>query len=411
MATIGTRFSSLRIRNYRIYYIAQIVSYTGTFLQIIAQDWLVLKLTNSGTMLGLVSACQYLPMLLLVLWGGVLIDRFPKINLIFLTQIGSSVLSLFLGILVVAGLVQTWMVFAFALLLGLINCIDNPTRQAFIYEMVGKEEIQNAVGLWTSLISVTRIVGSALAGVLIVSVGIGYCFIFNAFSFVPAMVSLVLMRKEELQSSIPVPRAKGQVREGLRYVWQTPVLRHVLIMFAIAGTFSWEWQASIPLFAKFTLGGDAALYSMLTVAMSVGMIIGSIASASNHSVSVKRISSMAILFGVAMILMSYTTTVLWAMAAFMLVGIFAMIYANITTSALQLNADSAFRGRVMALWSMAFFGSTAIGGPIIGWVGEVFGAPSSLLVGGVAALVAGLYGLAVSRADDRAIAAGAILKA
>ncbi len=392
-ATFASAFSSLRIRNYRMYYSAQSISYTGTFLQIIAQDWLVLELTNSGTMLGLVSACQYLPMLLLGLWGGVIIDRFSKINLVFITQLGSSILSFVLGMLVVTGLIQTWMVFVFALLLGIINCIDNPTRQAFIYEMVGKAEIQNAVGLWTSLISITRIVGSALAGILIATVGIGLCFILNALSFLPAMISLFMMRKEELQPSTPVPRAKGQVLEGLRYVWQTPILRHLLVMFAVVGTLSWEWQASVPLFARFTLGGDATLYSTLTVAMSIGMIIGSVVSAANRPVSVTRISYMAVFFGVSVLLMSLTTTAPWAIVAFILAGLFFTIYANLTTSALQVHADSAFRGRVMSLWAIAFFGSTAIGGPIIGWVGESFGAPWALVVGGIAAIAAGVYGL------------------
>ncbi len=393
-------FSSLRIRNYRLYYFSQIISYSGTFLQALAQDWLVLKLTNSGTMLGLVSAFQFLPMLLLVSWGGVIADRFPKLKLLFITQITSGILALLLGILVLTGNIQLWIVFAFALCLGLTNCIDNPTRHTFIFEMVGKTEIKNAVSLWTMLISATRIIGPAIAGILIATVGMGLCFIINAVSYIPAVIALIMIRKEELHSTPPVPHAKGQIREGLQYVRSNPILFNTLIMMAFIGTFTYEWQASLPLFAKFILHGDAGIYSAITVAMSIGMLIGGLANASSTSLSQKRLAYSALLFGLFVLIASATSNIVFAMIAFICIGIFSMAYANLSVSIIQVSTDSAMRGRVMALWSMAFFGSTAIGGPIIGWIGEIFGARWSLTTGGIVAVITALWGLSIFREKE-----------
>ena len=385
-------FSSFKVRNYRIYYFGQAISVTGNFLQALAQDWLVLKLTNSGTMLGLVLALQFLPMLLLTSWGGVIADRFPKLKILYITQTLSAILALTLGIIVLTGTVQLWMVFAFALGLGLINSVDNPTRSTFLYEMVGKEHIKNAVSLWTILISASRIIGPAIAGVLIVTVGIGQCFVINAISYIAVIIGLAFIRKSELNTVEPVPHKKGQIREGFKYVLSTPILFDSLFMMAIIGTITFEWQASMPLFAKFVLNGDAGIYAAISVAMSIGMLIGGFANASSTKATQKRLVYSALFFGLFVLVASITTSLIYAIIAFVIVGIFSMSFSNLSSSILQINTDPKMRGRVMALWSMAFFGSTAIGGPLIGWIGQNFGARWSLAVGGFAALIATIWG-------------------
>ena len=389
---LNNTFSSLKNRNYRIYYLGQIVSISGTFLQYLAQVWLVLKLSNSGTMLGLVLTFQFLPVLLLTSWGGLLADRYSKQKLLYITQTLSGILSLILGLLVLTGNVQLWMVFVFALCLGLINSIDNPARSTFLFEMVGSENIKNAISLWTILISSTRIIGPAVAGIIIATIGIGECFIINAASFIAVLIALSMIRESELHTVPPVAAARGQIKEGLKYVRSTPILFNTLIMMAIIGTITFEWPVSMPLFAKFILNGDAAVYSAITVALGIGMLIGGFANASSSNSSQRRMVYTALLFGIAVIISAFTSTLLWATIAFIFVGIFSMVFLNLSATILQMNTDSKMRGRVMALWSMAFLGSTAIGGPLIGWVGEEFGARWTLIVGGIAALIAGIWG-------------------
>ncbi|MGB5156243.1 MFS transporter [Desulfobacterium sp. N47] len=390
---LNKTFSSLKIRNYRIYYLGQIVSVSGTFLQYLAQVWLVLKLSNSALMLGFIPAFQFLPMLLLTSWGGLLADRYSKLKLLYITQTLSGILALILGLLVLTGNVQLWMVFVFALCLGLINSIDNPARSTFIFEMVGSEKIKNAVSLWTILISSARIIGPAIAGIIVATIGIGECFVINAASYIAVLIGLSMIRKSELHSAPPVDAAaKGQIKEGLKYVRSTPVLFNTLVMMAIIGTITFEWQVSMPLFAKFILNGDAGVYSIINVSLGIGMLIGGVANASSSVTSQKRMGYTALLFGTTVLISAFTSTLLWATIAFIFVGIFSMAFVNLTSSILQINTDSKMRGRVMALWSMAFLGSTAIGGPLIGWVGEVFGVRWTLIVGGIAALIAGVWG-------------------
>ena len=393
-------FSSLRVRNFRLYLTAQAISMTGTFLQMLAQDWLVLKLTNSGVMLGLVAATQFTPMLIFALWGGLIADRFPKLRLLFFTHSTAALIALLVGILVLTGLIQIWMVFVCALLLGLSNSIDNPTRQSFIYEMVGPGEVKNAVSLWTIVISVSRIAGPALAGVLIALVGIGVCFVLNAFSYGAVLIALSLMRPGELTASPRASNDKGQIRAGLRYAAAHPLIRRALIMLAIIGTLTYEWPTSLPLFTKFTLHGDAATYAAISVSMSVGMLIAGFIGARSAQVSQRRMILGAFLIGVFVILASFVHALPIAIVVFVGIGAANITFANLINATLQLNAEPSMRGRVMSLWNVAFQGSTAIGAPIIGWVGSTYGAPSALLVGGIAALAAAAYGFTSLRSEN-----------
>lgn len=387
-------FSSLRVRNYRLYFIGQIISTSGTFMQSVAQAWLVLRLTNSGTALGLVAALQNLPILLLAPWGGVIADRFPKRKLLYLTQSAFGILALVLGVFVLTGWVRLWMVYVLALAFGLINVIDNPTRQSFVVEMVGEDQLKNAVTLYSSMVNLARIIGPSIAGILIVTVGLGLCYILNGLSYVAVVTMLFAMQADELRPPPRLERAKGQISAGFRYVSSTPILRDVLIVMAIIGTLTYEFQISLPLLAQFTFHSDATGYAALTAALGLGAVVGGLATASRKTTSFKVLVGAAFLFGLAALLACLMPTLPLAVAAMVLVGVFSIVFSSTGNTTLQLQSDPQMRGRVMALWAIAFLGSTTIGGPVIGFIGQNAGARWGLATGGLAALAAGAYGVA-----------------
>ena len=390
-------FSSLKIRNYRLYFIGQGISLCGTWMQMVAQAWLVLQITNSGTALGLVLALQYLPILLLAPGGGVVADRFNKRKVLYFTQSGSAVVALVLGILVATGVVRLWMVFVLATSLGLLNAVDNQTRQSFIHEMVGGDELRNAVTLNSIEVNLTRVIGQAIAGALIVGVGIAPCFFINAGSYAAVLLCLFLMRKTELSSSAPIARAMGQLREGFSYVRRTPVLRDVLVMMAIIGTLTFEFGVALPLMAKFTFHSGARGLALLTAFMGAGAVLGGLATAGRRSTAPRGLISVGFAFGATVILASMAPSLLLCVLAMVLVGVFSVIFISLGNTILQLDSAPTMRGRVMALWAVAFLGSTTIGGPVVGWIGTHAGPRWGLAVGGVAALAAGLYGLIAMR--------------
>lgn len=390
-------FSSLGIRNYRLYFTGQGISLCGTWMQIIGQALLVLNITNSGTALGLVTSLQYLPILILAPCGGIVADRFNKRRVLYVTQSGAGILALILAVLVATNTVQLWMVFVLAASLGLINAVDNPTRQSFIHELVGVEELRNAVTLNSIEVNLTRVIGPAIAGVVIAAVGLAPCFFINAASYIAVVVCLFLMRREEFLSVEPVPRARGQLREGFRYVRQTPVLRDVLVMMGIIGTLTFEFGVALPLIAKYTFDSGAKGLSLLTAFMGAGAVLGGLATAGRRKTASRGLISVAFAFGAAIILASLAPRLILCVAAMALVGVFSVIFVSLGNTILQLESASNMRGRVMALWSVAFLGSTTIGGPIIGLVGTHAGPRWGLAVGGVAALAAGLYGLIAMR--------------
>jgi MFS family permease len=390
-------FSSLRIRNYRLYYIGQIISTSGTFMQSIAQAWLVLKLTNSGTALGLVTALQYFPILFFGPYGGVIADRFSKRKILYLTQSGAGFLALILGVLVASGQVTIWMVYVLAACLGLINTIDNPTRQSFVVEMVGEDQLKNAVTLYSSLVNLSRMIGPAIAGALIALVGLAPCFIINGVSYAAVVIMLWRMRVGELHSSPPLRQAKGQLREGFHYVASTPVLRNTLIMLAIIGTLTYEFQVSLPLIAEFTFHGDASSYAFLTATMGIGAVLGGIFIAGQKQVLASKLVKGAFLFGVSVLVAAFMPSLALAGFVMVLVGICSIYFTSLGNSILQLESSPQMRGRVMAFWSIAFLGSTTIGGPLVGWFAEIAGPRWGLALGGMAALSAALIGAAMLR--------------
>jgi len=390
-------FSSLRIRNYRLYYIGQIISNCGTWMQSIAQAWLVLKLTNSGTALGLITALQSIPVLVLGPWGGVLADRFPKRKLLILTQLAFGILALILGVLVATGAVRLWMVAALAFGFGLTNVIDNPTRQSFVVEMVGESELKNAVTLFSSLVNLSRIIGPTIAGILITTIGLAPCFIVNGLSYGAVVVMLLVMRASELHPTARLVRARGQVIAGLSYVWSTSVLRDLLVIMAIIGTLTYEFQVSLPLIAQFAFHGNAASYAALSASLGVGAVVGGLVTASRKKTSFQAVVLAALLFGAATLGASLMPTLGMAVAALVIVGFCSITFSAMGNTTLQLTSMPQMRGRVMSLWAIAFLGSTTIGGPIIGFIGQHVSPQWALATGGLAALVAGAYGVVALR--------------
>ena len=390
-------FSSLSIRNFRLYYIGQIVSTSGTFMQSVAQSWLVLKLTGSGAALGGATALQYLPILLLAPFGGLIADRFSKRKILFFTQSVAGLLALILGVLVVTNLVRVWMVYIMAFCLGAVNVVDNPTRQTFYMEMVGKEHIRNAITLYSTLINLARIIGPAIAGGLISLVGLAPCFLINGFSYIAVIIVLVMMRTGELYTTPPVPRAKGQIKEGFKYVFSTPIIGIPLLMMALIGTLTYEFQVSLPLIAQFTFNGDAGSYAFLTSCMGFGAATGGIFFASRKGITASKLAGATLLFGAAVLMASLMPSLMVTGLMMVVVGLCSINFSTLANSLLQLKSDPQMRGRVMSFWTMAFLGSGAFGGPIVGWFGEVVGARWSLSLGGAAALAAGVFGAIMLR--------------
>jgi MFS family permease len=386
-------FSSFSVRNYRLYYIGQIISTSGTFMQSVAQAWLVLKITNSGTALGLVSALQYVPILLFGAYGGVIADRFPKRTILFITQSLSGILALILGLLVALNLVQIWMVYILAFCLGMVNAFDNPTRQSFVIEMVGEDKIRNAVTLWSGLVNLSRVIGPAIAAGLIALVGLAPCFIFNGLSYGAVIIMLARMNPRELNVAPPPPRSPGQAREGIRYVLSKPILRNILLMLALVGTLTFEFQVSLPLLAQYGFGGDASSYAFLSGALGVGAVIGSLAMASQKKNAFSQLVIAGFFFGVTVLGAAFMPTLFLSGLVLVLAGVCSIFFTSLGNSLLQLESSPQMRGRVMSFWTIAFLGSTTIGGPLVGWFGEAVGPRYGLALGGVAALAAGLLGM------------------
>jgi MFS family permease len=361
-------------------------------MQSIAQAWLVLKLTNSGAALGIATSLQYLPILVLSPYGGVIADRIPKRKILFFTQSISGILALILGGLVWTGLVRVWMVYILAFTLGMVNVFDNPTRQTFYMELVGHDHLRNAVTLYSTLVNLARIIGPAIAGALIAFVGLAPCFLINGVSYIAVVIMLAMMRTDELLTTPLLPRAKGQIQEGFKYIFSTPMLGITLLIMAIIGTFTYEFQVSLPLIAQFTFNGDASSYAFLTASMGFGAAIGGIFFASRKDISNNKLVGATLFFGLAVLASALMPSLWLTGVAMVLVGIFSINFSSLGNSILQLQSEPQMRGRVMAFWSIAFLGSSTIGGPIIGWFAETAGARWGLALGGLAALLASALG-------------------
>jgi MFS family permease len=390
---VGRTFASLRNRNFRLYFAGQSVSLIGTWMQSITQSWLVFTMTHSGTAVGLITAVQTLPILLLGPLGGTIADRFGKYRILLWTQSLAGLQAAVLAGLELTGHLALWELFVIAGSLGLVNTVDNPTRQTFIVEMVGREQLANAITLNSVMVNAARAAGPAAAGVLIASIGSGWCFAINAVSFAFVVAALVAIRKDQLLVTPRATRARGQLIEGFRYVAARPVLRDALVMMAVVGCLTYEFQTTLPLLAGQTFHGDAATYGFFTASMGVGAVAGGLVAAGRRGRSTRRLVNTALGFGVVLVLAALAPTALTEELALLAVGAGSVTFLALGNTTLQLEADPEMRGRVMSLWSVAFMGTTPIGGPLVGFVAGALGARMGLGIGAAAAVFAGLYGL------------------
>lgn len=377
-------FRSLHTRNFRLFFIGQLVSMTGTWMEMVAITWLVLQLTDSGVALGLVTAAQFGPLLLLGPWGGVLADRLDRHRFMLATQTSYAVLAVLLVVVVVTDQVSVGLLYAFSAGWGLLTALDNPTRRALVIDMVAHEDLPNAVGLNTAIMTGSRVLGPAVAGAFISGLGVEWCFIANAISYTAVIGALLLMKRAELQSAPRVPRSKGQLRAGLSYARHTPELWLPLVFIAVMGTLAFNYSITLPLLAKRSLGGDATTFTLLFSTMSLGSVAGALTIARRRDMHVRFLVPYGTTMALATLALALAPTALVAFAAAIPVGFSSAMAISGSNAVMQLEADPAMRGRVLALLSTVFLGSTSIGGPLVGWVSQTFGARLGLALGALA---------------------------
>ncbi|MEU2261105.1 MFS transporter [Streptomyces sp. NPDC019645] len=392
-------FSSLRVRNYRLFFTGAIVSNTGTWMARITQDWLVLSLTGSSAAVGITTALQFLPMLLLGLYGGVVADRYPKRLLLLFSQGALGLCGLALAVLTLSGEIRVWHVYLVAFLLGMVTVVDNPTRQSFVSEMVGPGQLRNAVSLNSANFQSARLIGPAVAGVLITAVGSGWAFLLNGLSFLAPIIGLLLMRPAELHRTDRVPRGKGQLREGLKYVAGRPELIWPIVLVGFIGTFAFNFPIWLTAFADKVFHAGAGTYGLFNTLMAAGSLAGALLSARRASARLRMLLGAAALFGVLEIAAAFSPS-FWLFAALLvpigMVGLTVNVTAN---SSVQMATDPVMRGRVMSLYMMVFVGGTPVGAPIVGWITDTYGVRAGMATGGtVAAIAAAAIGLILVRA-------------
>ncbi|MCC2278744.1 MFS transporter [Streptomyces sp. ET3-23] len=395
----GGTFSSLRIRNYRLYAGGQVVSNAGTWMQRIAQDWLVLGLTGSSAAVGITTALQFLPMLLFGLYGGVIADRLPKRRLLVVTQAAMGATGLALAVLTLSGHVQVWHVYLIAFVLGVVTVVDNPARQAFVSEMVGPADLRNAVSLNSANFQSARLVGPAVAGVLITAVGSGWAFLLNGLSFAAPVAALLMMRSSELHKVERAPRGKGQLREGLRHVAERPELIWPIVLVGFIGTFGFNFPIWLTAFVNNVFHAGAGTYGLLNTLMAAGSLAGALLAARRGSSRQRLLIGAAAAFG-ALEVVAALAPDFWVFAVLLVpIGMFGLTINVTANSSIQLASDPALRGRVMSLFMMVFMGGTPLGAPLVGWVTDAYGPRVGFISGGVISLAAaGGVGFALARA-------------
>jgi len=392
-------FSSLRIRNYRLYAAGQVISNTGTWMQRVAQDWLVLELTHgSGTALGIATGLQFLPLLLFSLWGGAIADRYAKRRILMTTQAIMGGLALILGVLSLTGVVQIWHVYVLAFALGLVTVVDNPTRQTFAVEMVGRADMPNAIALNSAIFNLARILGPAVAGVVISLAGTPIAFVVNAGSYAAVLAGLALMRPAELRPVEPAPRAKGQVREGLAYVKARPSLWMPMLLIFFVATFGMNFQVTTALMSREVFHTGAGAFGVASATFAAGALAGALLAARRRRPSAGLLVVTAAIFGV----LEAVTALMPGYWPFLVLlvptGLALLTFTTAANSATQLGTAPEMRGRVMGLYLLVFLGGTPLGAPLVGWVAEQFGPRVSLLAGGgVSALAAVAVAAMLSR--------------
>jgi len=394
--SVRTRFSSFRHRNFRLFFIGQSISNSGNWLTNVALTLLVLKLTATGVGVGLLAACQFGPLLLLSAWGGAVADRGDKRQMLLVTQSLEMVQSMALAVLAFQPHPPLVSLYALALVGGVLLSFDNPLRRSFVTEMVPPEDLANSVVLYSTIVNLSRILGPSLAGLLVVSVGYGWCFAIDAVSYLAVIACLVLMRPSELYRQPRTGRSQGAIREGLRYAWSVPTLRVSFIMMAAVTLLAYNFNVTLPLFVTRGLGAGEGTFTMLYSVLSAGSVVSALLIAHRTKVRIRDLTRSAVLFGTALLLLAVTPSPLLAAPAAFVVGAMSLTYMTGTTTILQLEARRDIQGRLLALQTVLMGASAAIGGPLLGWIADTFGARVLLVIGGAACLSAAAFGRAAA---------------
>jgi MFS family permease len=391
-------FTSLANRNFRIYFLGSAVSVSGTWMQRVAQDWLVLQLSHSGLALGMSGALQFVPVLLFGAWGGAVVDRSDRRRLLLVTQAVSALLAAVLGAVTAAGVVRLWMVYVLTLALGVVTVFDNPARQTFVAEMVGTDKVVNAQSLYSTVHNGGRLVGPALAGIVVAWLGVGAAFAVNALSFVAMIAALAWMDIGALVRTPPTAHAPRQVREGLGYLWRHRDLRACLVLVAVVGVFGQNFRVVLPLLAQETFRGGAQSYGYLTAALGLGAVTGALVSAARGRSSPRGLLLACLAFGAVNLLVAAMPSFALALAMVAAVGVTNIVVNTLARTMMITGSEPGMRGRVMALYSIVFLGSTPIGGPVVGWACQEWGARSAFVIAGLTAAGAAAVMLVVARA-------------
>ncbi|GEL95839.1 MFS transporter [Cellulomonas composti] len=384
-----TTFASLRLFNYRLWFAGALVANVGTWMQRVAQDWLVLTQLSdqSGVAVGITTALQFAPVLFLSAWAGVLADRLDRRKLLMATQVAQGVLAAGLGALVLSGHAQLWHVYVFALALGCVTAIDGPVRQTFVAELVPPERLSNAVGLNSASFNAARLIGPGVAGLLIAAVGTGWVFLINAVTFGATIFALTQMRASELQRMPSAPRAKGQIREGMRYVRHRTDIIVIMVVVGVVSTFGLNFQLTSAMMASTEFGKGAGEYGILGSVLAIGSLAGALLAARREQPRVRLVIGAAFGFGIATGVMALMPTYPSFAIACIPVGLASLTMMTAANATIQLTTSPEMRGRVMALYMMVFLGATPVGSPIVGWIGETFGARWAIGVGSISALL------------------------
>ncbi|HUC57258.1 MAG TPA: MFS transporter [Streptosporangiaceae bacterium] len=392
-------FSSLRVRNFRLFATGQVISNTGTWMQRVAQDWLILELTHgSGTAVGIATGLQFLPLLLFSLWGGMIADRYPKRNILFVTQGSMGALAVILGVLAVTGVVRPWHVYVLAFGLGLATVVDNPTRQSFAIEMVGKKDLTNAIGLNSAVFNLARIGGPAVAGLVISLVGTPTAFFLNAASYLAVIIGLKMMRPSELAPAERVERAKGQLREGLAYVKSRPDLWLTLVLVFFIATFGMNFQVTTALMSKVVFHTGAGKFGLASAVFALGALIGALAAARRRKQGMRLLVITALAFSVLEIGVAFMPNYWLFLVLLVPTGLTVISLSTAANASIQLTTPAEMRGRVMGIYMLVFLGGTPIGSPLTGWVAQEFGTRLALAAGGIISVAATIVvGLLVAR--------------
>ena len=396
-AAVRGRIRGLRTRNFRLFFIGQLISNSGNWLTMVALTLLVLHLTKSGVAVGFVAACQFGPILVLSAFAGLVADRSNKLRLLKTTQIGEMCQSLVLASLAFMHHPPLWALYVTALAGGCLLAFDNPVRRSFVTEMVPEEDVGNAVTLYSALVNASRIFGPALAGLLIVTLGFGWCFTIDAVTYIAVLVALWMMQPSELRRVPVTPRGKGQVREGLRYVRSLPELWIPFVMLGVVGTLSYNFSVVFPLFVEHALHGSDASFTLVYTVFSAGALVGAFVVADRRTVGVDSIVRGAAAFGVTSLGLAFAPSVGATFPIVVLVGFSSIAFMTATTAIVQIRADPRMHGRVLALQTVLLIGTTPIGGPVMGAIADATNARVPLVIGGAAALAAALFGLLVGR--------------